>query len=250
MNNFFPLIAGNWKMYKGVNEARGFAEKLVASLSAVEDREIVVFPPFTSLSAVAAVLRGTNIAYGAQNVFWESQGAFTGEVSPAFLAELGCRYVIIGHSERRGLFGETNEQCARKIKAVLKYALRPILCCGETLKERAEGRTFAVIEEQLTKSLAGLPPGAELDIAYEPVWAIGTGRNATPAQAQEVHNWIRNWLRENHREGADRIRVIYGGSVKPENVDALMGQPEVDGVLVGGASLEVDSFVRIVNYQK
>lgn len=248
MNKFLPLIAGNWKMHKGPGEARAFARELVKRLAGVAGREVVVFPPFTAIAAVAEVLTGTNIAYGAQNVCWELKGAFTGEVSPAFLTELGCRYVIIGHSERRNLLGETNEMCARKIGATLRCKIRPILCCGETLEERNRGETFAVVEQQLVGSFSGVAEEAVLDIAYEPVWAIGTGHNATPEEAGIVHNWIRKWLEKNRPEAVSEIRIIYGGSVNAANIAGLMEQPEINGVLVGGASLDIDSFTQIVNY--
>jgi triosephosphate isomerase len=237
------LIAGNWKMNKGAKEAREFAQQLLKRLSGAD--EVAVFPPFTSIPAVAEVLKGSFIAYGAQDLHWENAGAFTGEVSPLFLLELGCRYALVGHSERRHLFGESDEICNLKIRAARACGLRPILCCGEMLQERQSGETFTVLRRQLERGLKGLSePG--FDIAYEPVWAIGTGQNATPEQAQEVHNWIRRWLQESY-PAAGEIRIIYGGSVKPDNAAALMSQPDVDGVLVGGASLDIDAFVAIVN---
>ncbi|MEO0071469.1 MAG: triose-phosphate isomerase [candidate division WOR-3 bacterium] len=249
MGKILPLIAGNWKMHKGPKEAGGFAQELKKRVAGLTGREVVVFPSFVSLPVVAEVLRGSNISYGAQNVFYELKGAFTGEVSPAFLAEIGCGYVIIGHSERRNLLGETNEMCAKKIRAALSCGIRPILCCGETLEERNRGETFAVVERQLAGSLSGVADEAILDIAYEPVWAIGTGHNATPEEAGRVHAWIRQWLMAHRPNTAGEMRIIYGGSVNPVNIDGLMQQEEINGVLVGGASLDVDSFVRIVNYQ-
>lgn len=245
-----PLVAGNWKMYKGAREAGEFVRLLAERIGAEKDREVVVFPPFTSIPAVAQVLKELNstIVYGAQDVFWEAEGAFTGEVSPVFLAELGCRYVLVGHSERRHLLGESDEMCRLKVAAALQHGLRPILCCGETLQEREAGETTDVIKKQLTAGLSGVLAEANFDIAYEPVWAIGTGKNATGDQIEEVHNFIRHWLSARFNKDGERIRIIYGGSVKPANIDSLMAQPSVDGVLVGGASLDLDSFVRIVNY--
>lgn len=247
---FPPLVAGNWKMYKGAREAGEFIRLLSQEVGNVKDREVVVFPPFTSIPTVAQVLQETSstISYGAQDVFWEAEGAFTGEVSPVFLAELGCRYVIVGHSERRHLLGETDEMCRLKVAAALRYGIRPILCCGETLQEREAGETTDVIKKQLTAGLSSVAADASFDIAYEPVWAIGTGKNATGDQIGEVHSFIRRWLSERYEKAAGGIRIIYGGSVKPANIDSLMAQPEVDGVLVGGASLDLESFVRIVNY--
>ncbi len=250
MNGIKTLIAGNWKCNKGTGEARTFVRALRTRLNTVKDREVVVFPPYTSIPAVADELRGSGIGYGAQNVFWEKGGAFTGEVSPVFLVELGCRYVIIGHSERRSLFGEDDEVCNRKVLSALNAGLRPIFCCGETWQQRAAEKTYIVIEQQLNGGLDNVPLDAEFDIAYEPVWAIGTGRNATPEQIEMVHSYIRQWLRSKGFVRQERIRIIYGGSVKPDNIDVLMGVPGVDGVLVGGASLEFDSFVRIVNFRR
>lgn len=246
-----PLIAGNWKMYKGPREARDFARALAEIIAEVKDREVVVFPPFTSIPVVAQVLQElhSSIGYGAQDVFWEAAGPFTGEISPSFLAELGCRYVIVGHSERRHLLGETDEMCQLKVVAALRNGIRPILCCGETLQEREAGETTEVIKRQITVGLAGVSEGAGFDIAYEPVWAIGTGKNATPEQIHEVHSYIRQLLGGRYGDTRKGVRIIYGGSVKATNIDNLLGQSEVDGVLVGGASLDLDSFVRIVNYQ-
>ncbi|MGQ9707405.1 MAG: triose-phosphate isomerase [bacterium] len=240
------LFAGNWKMNKGAREAGWFAQELLKRLDVNLNCEVVVFPPFTSIPAVAEVLRGSFIAYGAQDLHWEEAGAFTGEVSPRFLAELDCRYAIVGHSERRHLFGEGDEVCNLKVRAALAFGLRPLLCLGETLQERQNDETMSVLKRQLEKGLKGLNE-AGFDIAYEPVWAIGTGHNASPEQAQEVHNWIRHWLKDNCPGGVKDIRIIYGGSVKPENARALLLQPDIDGVLVGGASLDIESFVAIVN---
>jgi triosephosphate isomerase (TIM) len=251
-----PLVAGNWKMHKGQDEARRFAEELLSAVPNDEVRmtnarqhvEVAVFPPFTALPAVAEVLGGTQVAYGGQNCHWESKGAFTGEVAPGFLAELGCRYVLVGHSERRSLFGETDETCRKKLLAVIAAGIEPVLCCGETLAEREAGKTFEVIERQLRAALAGPPLPESFTVAYEPVWAIGTGRSATPAQAGEAHSFIRGWLSRNlSPEAGERTRLLYGGSVKPDNFGDLLKQPDVDGALVGGASLEVASFCGIVD---
>jgi triosephosphate isomerase len=241
-----PLVAGNWKMHKGPAEARAFAQELLDAVrdgEAKQRPEIAVFPPFTALPAVAGVLKGTPISYGGQNCHWESKGAFTGEVAPGFLAELGCRYVLLGHSERRMLFGETDGNCRKKLLAAVAAGIEPVLCCGETLSERESGQTFAVVERQLHAALAGLPPATSFTIAYEPVWAIGTGRTATPAQAGEAHRFIRGWLtRDLSPAVGERTRLLYGGSVKPDNFGDLLGQPAVDGALVGGASLDIASF--------
>jgi triosephosphate isomerase (TIM) len=253
--NRIPLVAGNWKMHKGQEEARRFAKELLkqvtndqVEMNKAGGVEIAVFPPFTALPAVAEVLKGTGVSYGGQNCHWESKGAFTGEVAPGFLAELGCRYALVGHSERRSLFGETDETCRKKLLAVLAVGVEPVLCCGETLAERESGRTFEIIERQLRAVLAGLHPPASFTVAYEPVWAIGTGRTATPGQAGEAHRFIREWLSRNlSPEAGERTRLLYGGSVKPDNFAELLRQPDVDGALVGGASLEVASFRGIVD---
>jgi len=249
-----PLVAGNWKMHKGPTEAMHFAEELLrqvandqVEMNKAGGVEVAVFPPFTALPAVAEVLKGTAVSYGGQNCHWESKGAFTGEIAPGFLAELGCRYVLVGHSERRSLFGEMDETCHRKLLAAVAAGVEPVLCCGETLAERESGRTFAVIERQLQAALAGLSPAAPFTVAYEPVWAIGTGRTATPSQAGETHRFIREWLNRNlSPEAGQRTRLLYGGSVKPDNLGDLLQQPDVDGALVGGASLEVAPFCGIV----
>ena len=221
-------------------------------LSASKEIDIVVAPPFTALGAVAAVLKGSPIGLSAQNVFWEESGAFTGEISTAMLKDVGCRYVIIGHSERRQYFSETDETVNKRLKAALKASLIPIVCIGETLAEREAEKTLPVIEQQLKGGLKGLSL-EEMEtviIAYEPVWAIGTGKTATPDQAQEVHRFIRDIIaRIFSKEIADDTRILYGGSVKPDNVDQLMVQLDIDGALVGGASLKADAFARIVNYK-
>jgi triosephosphate isomerase len=248
-----PLVAGNWKMHKGPDEARAFAQELLrqvdndkGEMTKAGGTELAVFPPFTALPAVAEVLRGTPVSYGGQNCHWESSGAFTGETAPGFLAELGCRYVLVGHSERRALFGETDETCRKKLLAAIAAGIEPVLCCGETLAEREAGRTFDVIERQLHAALTGPPPPESFTVAYEPVWAIGTGRTATPGQAGEAHRFIREWLGCNlSPEAGERTRLLYGGSVKPDNFGELLKQPNVDGALVGGASLDVASFCGI-----
>ncbi|MEO0085543.1 MAG: triose-phosphate isomerase [candidate division WOR-3 bacterium] len=244
MNRARPLIAGNWKMNLGPRAATTLACELLQALPSEGSAEVAVFPPFTSIPAVAEVFAGSHIVWGGQNLHWEDSGAFTGEVAPGFLAELGCRFVLVGHSERRQLFGEQDDGCGRKVAAAIRNGLRPILCCGETLNERETGRTLAVIERQLD---AGLPESGELEIAYEPVWAIGTGRAATPEQVAEVHARIRDWLRRK-RPALASARILYGGSVKPDNAASLLDGPDVNGFLVGGASLDAGSFSRIVGY--
>ncbi len=241
-----PLVAGNWKMNKTCAEATQFCRELKARLGAAPGPEVVLFPPFTALPAVAQELTGSGVNWGGQNLHWEESGAYTGEVSGRFLADLGCRYVLVGHSERRALFGETDETCRRKVRAAVRSGLVPVLCCGESLAEREAGYTLSIIQAQLDAALAGAAEGP-LVVAYEPVWAIGTGRNATPEQAQEVHAFVRAWLGERFGDSyASQVRILYGGSVKPDNASALLTQPDIDGALVGGASLDVDSFIELV----
>lgn len=245
-----PLIAANWKMHLTATEARRFVIRLKPFVKDIRDREVVIFPAFTAIPAVIEELRDPNVFCGGQNLYWEEKGAYTGEVAASFLADLGCSFVLVGHSERRRLFGETDETCRKKLAAALGAHIIPIFCCGETQAERDSGSTFDVVGRQLGITLAGLAADAELVVAYEPVWAIGTGRNATPGQAQEVHAWIRRWLAEHVSPAfAEKTRVIYGGSVKPDNIDSLMREPDIDGVLVGGASLDIDSFSRIIQFQ-
>jgi triosephosphate isomerase len=244
-----PLIAGNWKMFKTVHEAVVYIKELRSLVRDIDDVEIVVAPPFTALHAVAEAARNTNVGVAGQDVYFEREGAFTGEISAAMLKEAGAAYVIVGHSERRTKFGETDEAVNRKTLAALAEDLTPIVCIGETLAEREGNQTFAVLDRQIRQGLAGLRAEQVelLAIAYEPVWAIGTGRNATPAQAQEAHAHIRARLREWIGEGAAAAcHVIYGGSVKLDNVRELVTQPDVDGALVGGASLEVGTFAKLV----
>jgi len=246
-----PILAANWKMYKTQAEASAFAKEFLPLVAAATDVDVVIAPPFTALPALAAALAGARVLLAAQNVHPEEQGAFTGEIAPGMLRELGCRYAIVGHSERRTLFGESSELVARKAEALLRHEIRPIVCVGESLEERESGRTAAVIETQLRESLARVPGerAAELVVAYEPIWAIGTGRTATPALAQDVHAQVRGVLRERFGAAGDAIRIQYGGSVKPDNVRELMAQPDIDGALVGGASLEPESFARIVRFE-
>jgi triosephosphate isomerase len=244
-----PVIAGNWKMFKSVHEAVAFAKEFRSLVKDVTGVDIVVAPPFTAVHAVAEAVRSTNIAVGGQDVYWEREGAFTGEVSAPMLQEAGAEYVIVGHSERRRLFGETDVTVNRKLRAGLGSELCPIVCIGETLEEREAGSTFDVLDRQIRDGLDSLTADivATLVIAYEPVWAIGTGRNATAAQAQEAHAHIRARLRQWFGAGAaEQCRVVYGGSVKPDNVAELIREADVDGALVGGASLDVRGFGEIV----
>jgi triosephosphate isomerase len=244
-----PLFAGNWKMFKTVHEAVAFAKEFKGAVKDVIGVDIVLAPPFTAVHAVAEAVRASNIAVAAQDVYWEREGAFTGEVSAAMVREAGAEYVIVGHSERRRLCGETDVMVNRKLIAAIAADLTPIVCVGETLEEREGSRTFTVIDRQLKDGLDGTTPEqvADLVIAYEPVWAIGTGRNATAAQAQEVHAHIRGRLRQWFgADTAERCRILYGGSVKPDNIAELTREADVDGALVGGASLEVKSFGEIV----
>jgi len=245
-----PFIAANWKMHKTVLESVAFIKEFRKLADAVHDVEIVVAPPFTSLRPVVEAAHASTIGVAGQNVHWERQGAFTGEVSAAMLKEAGAEYVIIGHSERRQLFGETDETVNRKLTASVAAHLTPIVCIGETLAERDGNETLAVLDRQIKQGLDGMTADqiAALVIAYEPVWAIGTGRNATPAQAGEAHAHIRARIRQWFGgTAADQCHIIYGGSVKPDNIRDLASLPDVDGALVGGASLEVRSFFEIVS---
>jgi triosephosphate isomerase len=247
-----PLIAGNWKMYKTVAEAVDLVEALLRDLGDTSDREVLVCPPYTALHALSPLLQETPIALGAQNIFYEAQGAYTGEISPLMLRDLGCTYVIVGHSERRQIFGEDDALVNRKLRAALTHGLRPILCVGETKPQRDAGAAEQIVVGQVRAGLAEVdaPALANVAIAYEPVWAIGTGDTATPADAQAMHMTIRRTLAQLYsQEAADRVRIQYGGSVKPDNVDELMAQPDIDGALVGGASLKADSFLRIVRFR-
>jgi triosephosphate isomerase (TIM) len=245
------IVAANWKMNMTLAESARFVESLLLDLGDIADVEVVILPPFTAIAKVTEALgKSQNIKVGAQNMHWERNGAFTGEISSAQLRDLFVRYVVLGHSERRTLFGETDEIVNRKVRAAHEATLRPIVCVGETLAQRDKGNVEKILSIQLRGSLKDLSEKElqETVIAYEPVWAIGTGRNATPEQAQEAHAFIRHTLREMSDETtADRIRIQYGGSVKPENARELMSQPDIDGALVGGASLDPRSFAQIVN---
>lgn len=244
-----PIIAGNWKMHKTVSEAEGLVKDLMLELPDLSNLDVVLCPPFTALYRVAEMVANTSIRVGAQNMHWEKEGAFTGEISATMLRGVYCRYVILGHSERRQLFGETSAIVNRKAMAALASSLRPIVCVGETLEQREKQDYQAILKTQLLESLAGIVPDQveEWVIAYEPIWAIGTGRNATPAQAQEAHAWIRSVLAQMvGKVAAGKMRIQYGGSVKPANAGELLGQSDIDGVLVGGASLDVRSFAAIV----
>jgi triosephosphate isomerase len=247
-----PVIAGNWKMNKTVAEAVDFASRLRDALTAPQAPEVIIAPPFTALHAVAELLQGSPIGLASQNLHEAEKGAFTGEISAGMVREAGCTYAIIGHSERRTLFGEGDERINRKLQAALSAGLKPIFCIGETLQEREEGRMKEVIERQLKEGLNNLTADdiSRFLIAYEPVWAIGTGRTATPAQAEEVHGLIRDWIAGRYGgERAAEIALLYGGSVTPKNIADLMQQPDINGALVGGASLDVASFVQLVGYQ-
>ena len=246
-----PIIAGNWKMFKTIQEAVSTANELKAKVSDVRDKEVVICPVFTCLKPVCDAVKGSNVKVGAQDLFWEEKGAFTGEISALQVKDTGCTYAIIGHSERRQFFHETNETVGKKILAALKAGLTPIVCVGELLAERESGKTFAVIEKQIREGLGVL--NAEqaklITVAYEPVWAIGTGKVATPAQAEEVHIFTRKTIGSMFGQNiADGIRILYGGSVKPDNISDLMSQGNIDGGLVGGASLEAESFSKIIKY--
>ncbi len=247
-----PVIAGNWKMHKTVAEAVAMVSDLAQRLAGVSGVKAVVCPPFLAVKSVADVLAGTAIGVGAQDCFWESSGAFTGEVSPEMIKEAGAQYVIIGHSERRQYFHETNETVNKKVKKALAAGLTPIVCVGETLAEREAGTTERVVDDHVTNGLAGLSAADAVRciIAYEPVWAIGTGKTATPQQAQEVHAFIRARLAQLwDRATADAIIIQYGGSVKPDNIKEMMAQQDIDGALVGGASLDAASFEKLVKFK-
>ncbi len=238
-----PIIAGNWKMHKEPGEARALVQELLALAGDVKDRITILIPPFTSLPSVGELVRNSRFKLGAQNMHWDRSGAYTGEISGMFLKALGCEYVIVGHSERRHIMGETNEMTNRKLKTALEIGLIPILCVGELEAEREAGKTKAVIQKQIEEGLKGIENEAhKIIFAYEPVWAIGTGKTATPQQAAEVHKFIRGLLKK-------PSTILYGGSVKPENIDVLMKEDEIQGVLVGGASLKPESFARIIKFQ-
>jgi triosephosphate isomerase (TIM) len=247
-----PILAGNWKMNLLTGEAAALATALAEKVGVVQDRDVVLIPTFVSLAAVKAKIAGTSIGLGAQNGHAEAGGAFTGEIAMPMIADAGCTYVVIGHSERRQFFGETSATCNAKIRAALAAGLTPIYCIGETLEQREAEQTFDVIKAQVVDGLAGYSADelTTLVLAYEPVWAIGTGKTASPEQAQEVHAFIRNLVRESFGDAlADGVRIQYGGSVKAGNVDELMAKPDIDGALVGGAALNADGFARIVQFE-
>jgi triosephosphate isomerase len=247
-----PILAGNWKMNMTATQARELASKLLTLVSGVKDRDIVLAPPYTALQTVGETIKGSNIALAAQNLHWEDKGAYTGEVSAEMLLDLGCKYVIIGHSERRQFFGETDETVNKKLRKALDRGLLPIVCVGESLQEREAGRANAVIEHQITGVLKNITAEEmkRVVVAYEPVWAIGTGKTATPEQANEIHDLIRQKVRAMYNADiAGALRIQYGGSVTPESVSSLMAMQDIDGALVGGASLKPESFAAIVNFK-
>jgi triosephosphate isomerase len=246
------VIAGNWKMYKSKGEAKTFAVEFRDLITDIKDRDIIICPPFMHISLLVEAFAGSSVKIGGQNLFWEDEGAYTAEISGPMLKSFGASHVIIGHSERRQYFYETDETVNKKLFAAIKSGLMPIVCIGETLKERDSGSTFNVIDTQVKNGLKGLAGGDvfRLVVAYEPVWAIGTGKTATPEMAQEVHSYIRSTLSDMFGgQASGIIPVLYGGSVKPDNIDVLMAQKDIDGALVGGASLKADSFERIVKYR-
>ena len=245
-----PMIAANWKMHKTVAEAVALASELTNAFREPGDRDIIIAPPFTALGAVGEVLQGSPVSLAAQNMHWEEKGAYTGEISPAMLLDMGCAFVILGHSERRALFGETDRVINRKVKAALGGGLRPIFCIGETLEQRQSGATFAVLEEQIKEGLNNIDSSdiRLVTFAYEPVWAIGTGETATPGQAQEAHRFIREMLVSLWGEEVSPVVIMYGGSVNPGNIKSLMDQPDINGALVGGASLQFEPFADIIRF--
>ncbi len=246
-----PLIAGNWKMHLTIQEAVALAKKVAASSQGLEDREVMIAPAATALAAVAEAVRTSPVVIAGQNVAWKEQGAYTGEISPLMLKDAGAKMAIIGHSERRYIFGEDNGMINQRLIGALTHGIIPILCIGETLDEREEGLTWEVLREQVRGGLEGVSgeQAADVVLAYEPVWAIGTGKTASREQAQEAHQFIRGLIEELYQKKlAEQMRILYGGSVKPDNVDDLMRMPDVDGALVGGAALEADSFDRIIHF--
>jgi triosephosphate isomerase len=247
-----PVIAGNWKMNKTNAEAASLVDELIFHLKKVADVEIIICPPYTALSDVNKLIKKTNIELGAQDVYFEEKGAFTSKISCAMLKDVGCKYVIIGHSETRQYFNETDESVNKKVKIVLSYDLKPIICVGESLEQREAGKTLEIVKQQLKGAFKDITKTqiGKIAIAYEPVWAIGTGKTASPKQAQEVHYFIRNMILDLYGpDTADGVRILYGGSVKPENIRELMAEEDIDGALVGGASLDAESFSKIVKYK-
>lgn len=242
-------MAANWKMNKTVPETVDFISAFIPEVRDVSDVDIVIAPPFTSLAIATGKAAGSNIMIAAQDVYFEEKGAYTGEVSPLMLQDVGCAYVIVGHSERRQYFNETDGVVNKKIKAARNNSLGVIFCIGESLEEREAGKTFEILEREVMRGLEGVPP-EKIVVAYEPIWAIGTGKTATPDQAQDAHAFVREKLKALYGNKADELCILYGGSVTPDNVDTLMACNDVDGALVGGASLKVDSFSRIVKFKK
>jgi len=248
-----PFIAGNWKMHNTIKESVALTEAIKKGLQPEEKAEIMIAPSYTALASVAQAAAGSAIAVSAQDTHWEDKGAFTSAVAPGQITDAGATYVIIGHSERRSVFGDTDKIINKKIRAALRHGLKPVLCVGETLEEREGNRTYRVLETQISGGLEGLKHDelASLVVAYEPVWAIGTGKTATPEQAQDAHTYIRKQIENRYGQGfSDRVRILYGGSVKADNVDAIMAEPDVDGALVGGASLKAPDFLRIIHFQE
>ncbi|MGD9643489.1 MAG: triose-phosphate isomerase [Elusimicrobiales bacterium] len=251
-NKRVPMIAGNWKMHLTSKEAADLAAAMKKGLDPDLKHEVLLAPTFTNLHAVKAAIAGSPILLASQDVAWEEKGAFTGAVSPAQIIDAGCTHALIGHSERRKIFLETDEVINKKMKAAIKANIVPVLCIGETLEERESQRTYRVLETQLAGAFAGITPAeaARVVIAYEPVWAIGTGKTATPDQAQDAHVFVRKQMERIYgRDYAEAVRVLYGGSVKADNVDELMAQPDIDGALVGGESLKADKFLRVIHFQ-
>ncbi|GBD87797.1 bifunctional PGK/TIM [bacterium BMS3Abin03] len=243
------VIAGNWKMNKDLNESQSLVSGIISGLGNDDKCDVIVCPPYTSLNEVHALIKNTKVKLGAQNMFYEESGAYTGEISPSMLKSVGCEYVILGHSERRNIFGEGDEMINKKIKKALESGLKVIFCIGESLAQREESITNDVVKNQIVNGLNGITSDdmKNIIIAYEPIWAIGTGKTATPEQAQEVHSFIRNLISNNFsNEIAENIVIQYGGSVKPENAATLLSKPDIDGALVGGACLKADSFLSIV----
>ncbi len=248
-----PLLAGNWKMHATILDACHLAADIARICSGIEDRDVLLAPPFTVLSQVAHMVADSGIILASQNVCWEAQGAFTGEISPLMVLDAGAAAAIVGHSERRQIFYEDDILINKRVRGALAFGLMPILCVGETLEEREAGQTFTIVERQIRAGLAGVEAVdmGRIVLAYEPVWAIGTGKTASKEQAQEVHAFIRNLVAGMYEKDiADQIRILYGGSVKPDNIDALMAQADIDGALVGGAALNVESFGRIIHFQE
>jgi len=249
ITNEKPFIAGNWKLNKTVSEALEFISSLKEACQGITEAEIVAIPPFTALSPISSLIQDSSITLGAQNLFWEDRGAYTGEISASLLLDAGCSYVVIGHSERRQYFGETNETVNKKIKASLSSGLIPIFCMGESLEERESGKTMSKVESQISEGLEDIETedSRKIVFAYEPIWAIGTGLTATPDQAEDVHRFIRNILAEKYGNDVSSCAIIlYGGSVKPDNTFSLLSEKDINGALVGGASLKADSFAEII----